>query len=515
MRSELALIERFDPILVKEVGRRRRPLVLAFAAIALVALALATVWPNTYVASTTILVKERSIITPLMEGRAVATGVADLARIAREVIFGRRVLEDVLAVGGWLDANPGAVERDRLMDEIKRRTNLTSPRENLIQIDYRDEDAGRAYRVTKRLADLFIAQTVESKERERRDAFAFIDSQTEEYRKKLTDAEDKLKRYRAGTDDARPGSETDVNARIGQLRVQAENARIDLIEQRSREQALRAQLSGESTLLAVQTREADYYHRLADLQAELDRLLLSYTANHPDVVRVRHQMQDLQGELEREQQRQAQAGPAAKTELGPNLRFNPLYQELQSRLSEVRRNAAAASSRMTSSESLLQRELDRSRHIADIGDTLAELNRDYEVHRDIYQDLLKRRENARVSMQMDAEQRGLTLTIQSPAQLPLRPVSPRFYVFAVAGFGLGALIPLALVFGLLRVDPRVRSPEQIERVAGLPVLASVSSYRGPVERRRGRRQDWRLAAMVGAVLLAYAGVLALRLLGAS
>ena len=46
--------------------------------------------------------------------------------------------------------------------------------------------------MTQRLADSFIAETLESKERESRDAFTFIDSQAEEYRKKLSDAEDKL-----------------------------------------------------------------------------------------------------------------------------------------------------------------------------------------------------------------------------------------------------------------------------------------------------------------------------------
>ena len=64
MRSDLALIERFDPVLVREIGRRRRPLVLAFAVIALIALAAAQAWPSTYVASTTILVRQRSIIRP-------------------------------------------------------------------------------------------------------------------------------------------------------------------------------------------------------------------------------------------------------------------------------------------------------------------------------------------------------------------------------------------------------------------------------------------------------------------
>ena len=52
---------------------------------------------------------------------------------------------------------------------------------------------------------------------------------------------------------------------------------------------------------------------------------------------------------------------------------------------------------------MLNSELDRSRRIAASESALAELTRDYEVNRDIYQDLLKRRENARVSMNLDEE----------------------------------------------------------------------------------------------------------------
>ena len=88
------------PVVAGEARRLRMPMAALFAVFALIALGLGAVWPKTYVSHTTVLVQEDNIIQPLMEGRAVATGVVDHSRIAREVIHSRRILAAVLEEGG-------------------------------------------------------------------------------------------------------------------------------------------------------------------------------------------------------------------------------------------------------------------------------------------------------------------------------------------------------------------------------------------------------------------------------
>jgi len=183
---------------------------------------------------------------------------------------------------------------------------------------------------------------------------------------------------------------------------------------------------------------------------------------------------------------------------------------LRSRLDEVKRNAAAAQARMSASESLLQSELDRSGRIANTANALSELTRDYEVNRDIYQDLLKRRENARVSMKLDADHRGLTFNIQEPAALPLRPLGFRFLHFGIAGLGLGLAFPAALLFALVRWDPRVRSVNQLEQTTGLPVLATIPTYMNSRDRQHARKRDTLLLLLLLAVIAAYAIALVLK-----
>ena len=469
-------------LMAKEFFRHPVAIACLFALIALLALGVGLLLPKKYNASTTILVEDRNIIGPLMEGRAVPTSVADRASIAKQVAFSRKVMDQILHAGGWMDDKPDALEQDKLIERVINRTSITNPRENLILVEYTDSDAERAYRVTKRFGELVIEESLSTKERESKDAYAFINSQVEQYHAKLTQAESQLEDFRTSTPDARPGVDTDVNARIGELRRVVEAGKMELIDLRSQEAALQSQLSGESEITMVQTRAGQFRARLAELQTERDRLLLQYTEQHPDVVRVQHQMRDLEEELRREESRPRTA--AAGQSLDGSAAMNPLYGELRSRLAEARRRSAATAARIATGEGMLATELERSARIASSESRLAELTRDYEVNRDLYQDLLKRRENARVSMNLDAEERGLSFRIQEPAQVPLRPSGLRVMHVAGAGIAAAIMVPLVLLFGLVKLDPRVRSPLQIEQTAALPVLGVVPAYMTAQRRKR-------------------------------
>ncbi|MBS0514172.1 MAG: hypothetical protein JSS16_01670 [Proteobacteria bacterium] len=504
MSGELITTKEMTSVLVNEAERRKLTIGVIFAVVALTALGLGLWWPKKYVSSTTILVQENSIIKPLMEGRAVPTGVTDRAAIAREVIFSRKIMDEVLAAGGWLDSKPGPVEQEKIIDAIKGRTTINLYKDNLIQIAYADSDPERTYKTDKLMADRFIQESFAAKERESREAFEFISGQVEEYHKKLTDAEDKLKAFRAKNVDARPGSATDSNTRISALRSQVENARIETMALNAKAASLNSQISGESAVVATQTREGQFRVRLVELQNELDKLLLTYTDQHPDVIRVRHEMEDVREALKREQNRSEARQAAGVSAAGSDVAItNPLYLELRSKMAEVRFDAGAAASRMNASQALLNGELERSRRIADSENDLAELTRDYEVNRDTYQDLLKRRENARVSMNLDADHQGLTFAIQEPAIKPVQPVGLRFVHFSLAGLVLGIGLPALLLFALARLDTRVRSGEQLERLTGLPVLVTIPVCTTIRERRRARLGTLALVLIVFGVFATY------------
>lgn len=499
------------PTLLRELRARRLALAAAFAAVAIVVALAGLLWPAKYESAATVQVIERNIIQPLMEGRAVATGVSDRAAIAREVIFSRRILNEIMTAGGWLKNRPSPREQELIAEQIKRHTTISSPGQNLIRIAYTDSDPERAYHVAQRFAELFISESLAAKERESRNAFQFIAGQVDDYHRKLTDAEERLKAFREKNADARPGSDADVTAHIGQLRSRIEDAQTQIAEIDMREGSLDRQISGESELSGVVTRESQYREQIAELQAKLETLRLSYTDEYPDVVALRHQINDLETQLAQAQAARAQA-QASGQPTASNVVFNPIYQQMRGDLTKARSDRAALVARIADSRRLLADEVERGKRVAASEATLAELTRDYEVNRDIYQDLLKRREGARLSMQMDAEHQGLTFRIQEAAALPLLPTGLRFVHFLIIGLVLGALLPLGLLVGVVRFDPRVRDAQLLTRDFGLPVLVAVPTFAGAVARERDLRINMRALALVALVVVAYAALAWLRVM---
>lgn len=496
--DERAPLSEMVPVMVREGRRRVLPMAAVFCLIAVAALLVGMSWPRKYFATTSILVAEDNIIQQLMEGRAVPTGINDRALIAKEVIFSRKVTDDLLEHGGWLADEPSAAERDALAEAMRSRTVIGSPRENLIQIQYWDTDPQRAYEIAQRMAEMFIAESRAAKVEESREAYDFIAGRVDEYHTKLTAAEQSLKTFREKNPDARPGTETDVNVRIAALRGQVESSRLQLMELESQERSLAGQLGGASATRTVRSRQSGYHQRVAQLQEELDRLRMNYTDAHPDVVRVRHQIDGLRTEM-------ASAG-GRKDDDGPLVTGNPFHEELQVQLSDTRSAIAGLRSRLAATEALLEDALERGHRVTDSESYLAELNRGYEVNNEIYQDLLKRRENARLSMMLDEEGRGLTFRVHEPATVPARPSGLRLMHFAIGGLAAAAAMPFGLLFLLIRIDPRVRSASELERQTGLPVMATVPTYWNEADRQRWARRAMLAAGLVGITLLGYLAV---------
>ena len=137
-------------LLVSELFASRRAVVGVFAFVTLTLVAVGLVWPKGYVASTTILVDEKNIIQPLMQGAAVSTEVSDRSRLARETIFGRKVMTQLLIDTGEMKQDTSPEEQDTLFKRLQKQTKITTVTKNVIKIEYRDDDPKRAFQTTKR-----------------------------------------------------------------------------------------------------------------------------------------------------------------------------------------------------------------------------------------------------------------------------------------------------------------------------------------------------------------------------
>jgi len=500
--------EQIARALLNECFRSRRFIVTVFVAVNAAMLIVGSLWPKVYTASTSILVDERTIIQPLMQGAAVATDALDRSRNAREVIFGRKIMDSVLEYGGWLAANPSVEDREQIIEGIKKRTTIGTVGKNILRIEYRDVNPERAFRVTEKVAELYMQESIAAKAAESRAAFAFIEQQTQEYQDKLVRTEQELKEIRSATLDSRVGSEGDLSTKLNDLYARIEATTQELREAEVREASLERQVSGEAETTTDLLRESQYRARIGELQSKLDNLRLSYHDTHPDIVQVKQQIQDLTDRINTERNAREQKKRAGQPD--ESVVNNPVYQQLRRERSQNQGQIEALQARLSELQRQLQGEISRGKRIHSGDARLAELTRDYQINRDIYQDLLRRRENARVSMNMDRERQGLNFRIQEPASLPLAPSGLRFMHFVIGGLLLGILLPVGLLLARLQFDPRIRVGSEIALAHKPPIVAVVPHLWSPAELKGLRVELVWLSLIVFATVAAAVVISALR-----
>jgi len=465
---------------VKDCFRHRNKIVIAFSIISLTVMSIGINWPKRYQAESIIYVDNKNVISPLMQGAAISTESKDIARNAREIILGTKIIDQVLEYSDWLEKDPDPIEKENIIESIKKRTRITKVGDSLIKIEFTDKDPNKAYLTTKSMAELFVDIGKTNKVEESRSAYEFIEKQASEYLDKLTSVDEKIKGFITNNPDAKPGTQERVTQRILNLKLKYEDTTMALREAFIKKESIQRQLSGEAAMTISQSKEGQYRAKITEMQNQLETLLLTYTETYPDVVRLSRHIEDMKEILLHEVQTRDEAILAAKkkgkTYLDSSIATNPIYQQLRSNLSSTETEIATLEARLKEMKLLLDTEFDRVRRIEEGDSMMQALTRDYDVNQSIYQDLIKRRENARISRSLDSQQKGTTFTILEPAKMPLIPFGLRFLHFIFMGLVLGVAVPVGIILMLIQIDGRTRLARYITEEMEVQVLAEIPHY---------------------------------------
>ncbi|HET8710739.1 MAG TPA: XrtA system polysaccharide chain length determinant [Spongiibacteraceae bacterium] len=363
---------------------------------------------------------------------------------------------------------------------------------NHFRISYKSKDQQKAFSMAAAVVKAFVQDSAQSKRQESREAFLFIDSQVKTYKSQLQEAEDRLKNFKS----ANPGgSDESTSRRISDLRSSLESLNIELQTARTRRDGLAQQLSRENQSIARKYKSDVYREALAKAQSQLDTLRLSYQETYPDIVALKQQIGDLKSAISR-----AESEPVADAD--QYTAANPVYQKLKSDLTDAEVTVRTLEMRISSTRKLMGEEHDQSKENAEFQAKLAELTRDYNVTKSIYEDMLERREKARLSMALDVQGQGVTYKIKEPPVYPNRPVGLRFMHFFLAAPLLGVLVPIGLIVAYIQLDPRIRFSERLHNSLpeSVPVLAVLPHFQTSFEKSIAR-SEWINVLIAGLVVL--------------
>ncbi|WP_019531060.1 XrtA system polysaccharide chain length determinant [Dasania marina] len=503
---ETALLAELAQAVWREIIQWRKWVIATVLLGAFAVLGAGFFWAEQYETDTLLYADVTNIIQPLLKGKAEVTNIDRTSEVS-EIIYTRRILKRVADDVGLIDPDMELNRQEAVISGLRDQIGVENAGKNFLRIVYRHPSPERSFTVLNAVVDAFIKDTSDRRRKESRDAYEFIAQQVEGYKRQLVLAEQQLKEFKSKSLD---GTQASVNSRIGTLRTQIEELKLTIDESSARKSSLEQQIENESAYLTTRDKVDEQRERLAILSERLDLLRLSYQETYPDVVTLKEQIAEQQNII-----KSLQGDTYIGTSSNNNSKENPLYEELRVRLSESAVDVRSQKKRLEAMGRMLEEEYARAERVASRTADLSELVRDYDVTKNIYEDMLESKEKARLSMTLDIEGQGVSYKIQEPAVYPLKPSGLQFLHFVIAGPLIGLLLPIGLIIAYVMLDPRVRSAMQLREALpeGIEILAVVPHVNTPFVKRLLRKDILLLAMLLAAGAVVYAGIAYARISG--
>jgi polysaccharide biosynthesis transport protein len=549
------------PELLGRLRRRRVPMAVAFAAVLVLALLAALLWPARYKAAGTILIEQQEVPTELI--RSTISSYAD----QRIQVIQQQVMttENLLRIIQKYDLYPRQRKYQSREEVIKRmnddvqfkmisadvidpRTGSPTKATIAFSVGYSSSSPPLAARVANELVSLYLEQNLVSRKQHTDDAADFLNTESERLSKRIDELQGQIATFKQAHAGELPDesilNQTQLTRADDELRNIDERAR-SLDQQIVYLYGQLAQLSPSSQVYtSTGERVLSPADRLKFVRTEYARLSGIYSPTHPDVLRAKREMESLEqavggggdandtqrqlddargklaaarqqysdehpdvrrlGRLVASLERQL-AAPVALT--GPALSAvpadNPAYIQIRAQHEAA---VGERSSLATKRTELRARIAEYERHLA----SAPAVERDYLIMaRELENDQVQYREvrqkqlAADASRNLEEQRKGERMTLIEPPVTPGEPVSPNRAVILVIGLivAVGGAVATAAILDLL--DASVRGPRDLTTLLSVPPLAVLPWIETAGDRVAAQRlrRNVVLASVAGLVLL--------------
>jgi uncharacterized protein involved in exopolysaccharide biosynthesis len=554
-----------NPLLA--VRRRARPLLWVMAGVALITVLAALFWPARYSATGVILIEQQEMPAELVRSTVSSYASQRVQVISQRVMTTENLMGIIQRYGLYQDMRKRHT-REEVIRQMRKDTTLQmisadviDPRDGrptkatiAFSIAYSSPSADLASKVANELVSLYLQQNIETRQRSSRDAAVFLAGESDRLDREIKQLQAKIADFKEKHADDLPElvqlnqqrmtrleeelRDTDaqlrsldqqttfLDAQLAQInptaqvysstgeRVQSPADRLKWVRtEYARASAiyspdhpdvrrLKREMDGLQAAAAAQdagTTQADASNdtqrQLEEAQAQLAAASKRYSPDHPDVVRLQRLVDSLQAQL-------AQAPPPAATAAGTIRELpeadsvptgaaagadNPSYIQIRAQ----RQASASQIKSLHQKRAELQGQLNAlERHLAEtpaVERDYTAMLRDLESAQGDYRAVRQKYMLATTAENLEVERKGERFTLIEPPFPPEEPSSPNRPLILI--FGL--MFALAAGFGTVAVlestDPSVRGQQDLRTLLSAPPLATIPYMANDGERARAGR----------------------------
>ncbi|PXF57308.1 MAG: lipopolysaccharide biosynthesis protein [Deltaproteobacteria bacterium] len=536
-------LKEYTDLLLRRKWQIFIPWLVVFGAITAIAFLL----PSVYRSTATILIESQQVPQDLI--RTTVTGFAEeRIKSITQQIFSRKILINIIEDFDLYSEKRGKDPMEEILEDMRddifvemvsaevpdRRGGRPVTVNVAFTVSYEGRDPQKVMQVTNRLASLFLEHNLRMREGLAETTTELLEQQLEQYRGLTNDLEKRIARFKEAHITELPEL-LNLNLETErQLRRQIEGVDEQERSLKDRKIYLEGQLANVSPdppLLNVSGQYImDPKERLRALKSQAITLAATLSPKHPDVTKVRKEIAELEKEigvldkrlemkdalhLKEQELKELKTGATDKhpdilklkkeiEKLKENVKdyedmgkkgfdlaqaqpTNPAYISLQTQVKVAEMDLKGLKDKRQQLEERWQDYVKRLENMPQVELEYRELVRDHDGAQRKYAETTAKLMEARQGQSLEQLQAGEKFTIIDPPQLPEIPVKPKRIAISLIGFILGIAAGVGVGAVMEFADSTIRSPKDIRRITGHPVLASIPDV-GEVQKKRGRNK---------------------------
>jgi uncharacterized protein involved in exopolysaccharide biosynthesis len=209
--------------------------------------------------------------------------------------------------------------------------------------------------------------------------------------------------------------------------------------------------------------------QLNALQDQLTVLQAHYTAEHPDVIKIKNSIEEVKKRMAEEPKTDPPGSGNAQTSRSEP----PQIQQFRARLRQDELNISDLTKRQAQIQNQIGVLQARVQASPVVEQQFKEMTRNYQSALEFYNELLKKRDNSAMATDLQHQQEGEQFRVLDPPSLPDKPSFPKKPYFLSGGLGAGFALGVGILALIAISDTSIYTERDVELCLKLPVLGLI------------------------------------------
>jgi len=541
------------------VSRRKVAIISTGLVVFLMGLITALVWPPTFKSSATILIKEQEIPTELVRSTVTSFAAQRIQTISQRVMTRPNLMEIIEKYNLYGDERKRYTTEEVLeemrediglemisADVMDPRTGRPGVATIAFTLSFLNSGPGAAQKVAGELTSLFLAENLKNRKDKAAETYTFLTDETEKLEQRIAESGKQLAEFKEKHANSLPEMTTMNLSMLNRTESELDSVEAELRALKERKFYLESQLSQINPLTNMRSATGesilDPSSRLKALESEYASLSARYSSEHPDIVKIKREIDGLRiqtgqsasaqeqainltkkrseyGALEKKYsanhpdviklkaeiaviEKSIAAQPAQpETQVMASNPDNPAYISAQTQLKTIETEIHSNTSRKERLDKKVRELEENIAKSPQIEKEYSVLAREQQSALARFQDIKARQMEAEIGQQLEKESKGESFVLIDPAQFPEKPVKPNriaivflSLIFSMAA-GLGVAIAKEAMDGSVRGVSGVTKMLTAAPLAVIPIIYNTYDLR-----RKLRINRIVLGSVVGSVV---------------